>query len=86
MIKKLDVPKEIFLQICPEHGISCGDVTWCVDRVNGSDVRYVLPARAAQLLHEPRLGIQGGFTCEKCGCANSGSFDTCVECATPRPS
>jgi len=37
-------------------------------------------------LHEPVTAIQGGFTCENCGCANSGSFDTCVECDAPRPS
>jgi len=42
--------------------------------------------RSAQQRNGAELGIQGGFTCEKCGCANSGSFDTCAECDTPRPS
>ena len=45
-----------------------------------------LQTRSAQQHNGAELGIQGGFTCKECGCANSGSFDTCAECDTPRPS
>ena len=50
----MKIPNKIYLQVCEEHGVGCSDeVTWCVDRINDSDVEYVLLDRAAQLLRAP---------------------------------
>jgi hypothetical protein len=37
-----EAPKNIFLQWDGETELSEGQITWCVDRINDSDVEYIL--------------------------------------------
>ena len=44
MIKKKDMPKKIYIQIEDHLGEfdELGEATWCVDKINDSDIEYVL--------------------------------------------
>ena len=54
----MSYPKRIFLQVCVTHGIECPeDVTWCVDKINESDIEYELKPSAADVSRR----------CETCG-------------------
>jgi len=84
--KTKSVPKKIYLQVCPEHGVSCDEITWCVDRINDTDVEYVLPDRAAQLQREAVTPIPAATiaTCPDCG-ANITYCTECEKHVTPLP-
>jgi hypothetical protein len=48
--KPNNLPKEIYLQIgedcdCEELDFSSNEITWCVDKINNNDIRYVLDKR-----------------------------------------
>ena len=83
--KTKSVPKKIYLQVCPEHGVSCDEITWCVDRINDTDVEYVLPDRAAQLQREAVTPIPAARYCPECKALLEDRSVYCDVCGTDTP-
>ena len=50
MIKKKDMPKKIYIQVEDSIGEfgDLGEATWCVDKINDSDIEYRLVERKAK--------------------------------------
>ena len=72
-------PERIYLQVSPEdveepQDLDSGEVTWCEDRQNDSDVEYVRTDRIAALLEprcicdQPGEDPQWGPPCPKGSC------------------
>ena len=74
----MEYPKRIYLQVCVTHGIDCPeDVTWCVDRINESDIEYVLP--------DPQSPTPIGAaadTCPACKGSGKGRYPGQICCGT----
>ena len=75
-----NIPQKIYLQCCDEDGepLAIGKITWCVDRINDTDIEYTIsPApntglhadvcRATGKEHRWVKAVDFGEVCGPCG-------------------